>query len=87
MTTEFVPGQKIRADYWTSVYKPQIGEWRSERVFAELEVISPGRAKVIWANLEPAISNRQRFNVSSAASKEHGKVKIISKLDNVEVIE
>ena len=87
MTTEFVPGQKIRATYWTSVYKPQIGEWRSERVFAELEVISPGRAKVIWANLEPAMSNRQRFNVSSAASEEHGKVKIISKLDSVEVIE
>ena len=87
MTTEFVPGQKIRAVYWTSVYKPQIGGWRSERVFAELEVITPGRAKVIWANLEPAFSKRQRFNVSSAASKEHGKVKIISKLDSVEVIE
>ena len=87
MTTEYVPGQKISAVYCTSVYKPNIGGWRSERVFAELEVISPGRAKVIWANLEPAMSNRQRFNVSSAASKEHGKVKIISKLDNVEVIE
>ena len=82
----YTVGQKIRATYWTSVYKPQIGEWRSERVFAELEVITPGRAKVIWANLEPAMSNRQRFNVSSAASKEHGKVKIISKLDSVEVI-
>ena len=87
MTTEYAPGQKIRAVYWTSVYKPQVGEWRSERVFAELEVITPGRAKVIWANLEPAFSKRQRFNVSSAASKEQGKVKIISKLDSVEVIE
>ena len=87
MTTEFVPGQKIRAVYWTSIYKPNIGGWRSERVFAELEVISPGRAKVIWANLDPAMSKRQRFNASSAASKEHGKVKIISKLDSVEVIE
>ena len=83
----YTVGQKIRATYWTGVYKPQIGEWRSERVFAELEVISPGRAKVIWANLEPAMSKRQRFNVSSTASKEHGKVKIISKLDWVEVIE
>ena len=83
----YTVGQKIRATYWTGVYKPQIGEWRSERVFAELEVISPGRAKVIWANLEPAMSKRQRFNVSSTASKEHGKVKIISKLDCVEVIE
>ena len=80
-------GQKIKATYWTGVYKPNIGAWRSERVFAELEVISPGRAKVIWANLEPAMSNRQKFNVSSTAAKERGKVKIISKLDSVEVIE
>ena len=87
MTTEYVPGQKIRAVYWTSVYKPQIGEWRSERVFAELEVITPGKAKVIWANLEPATSNRGKFNVSAAARKEIGAIKIISKLDSVEVIE
>ena len=87
MTTEFVPGQKIRAVYCTGVYKPNIGGWRSERVFAELEVISPGRARVVKAELDPAFSTRQRFNVSSAASKEHGKVKIISKLDSVEVIE
>lgn len=87
MTTEYAPGQKIRAVYCTSVYKPNIGGWRSERVFAELEVISPGRAKVISAELDPAVSNRQRFNVSNAAAKERGKVKIISKLDCVEVIE
>lgn len=83
----YTVGQKIKATYWTGVYKPQIGGWRSERVFAELEVISPGRAKVIWANLEPAMSNRQKFNVSNAAAKEHGKIKIISKLDSVEAIE
>lgn len=87
MTTEYTPGQRISAVYSTSVYKPNIGEWRSERVFAELEVISPGRAKVIWANLDPAMSKRQRFNVSEAAAKEKGKIKIISKLDSVEVIE
>ena len=87
MTTEFVPGQKIRATYWTSVYKPQIGGWRSERVFGELEVISPGKAKVISAELDQAGSHRQSFNVSNAAAKEIGKIKIISKLDSVEVIE
>lgn len=87
MTTEYVPGQKIRAVYWTSVYKPNIGGWRSERVYAELEVISPRRAKVIRANLEPAMSNRQRFSPSYAAANEIGKVKIISGLDSVEVIE
>ena len=80
-------GQRISATYWTSVYKPNIGGWRSEKVFAELEVISPGRARVIYANLNPATSKRQRFNASNAAAKEFGKVKIISKLDSVEVIE
>ena len=83
----YTVGQKIRAVYWTSVYKPQIGGWRSEKVFAELEVITPGRAKVIWANLDPAFSNRQKFNVSAAARKEIGAVKIISRLGNVEVME
>ena len=87
MTTEYVPGQKIRAVYWTSVYKPQIGGWRSERVFAELEVITPGRAKVISAELDQAGSRRQSFNVASNELKQVGCVKIISKLDNVEVIE
>ena len=82
----YTAGQKIKATYWTEVYKPNIGAWRSERAFAELEVISPGKAKVIWANLEPATSNRGKFNVSAAARKEIGAIKIISKLDSVEVI-
>lgn len=84
---KYTVGQKIKATYWTGVYKPNIGGFRSEMVSAELEVISPGMAKVIWANLDPAFSNRQKFNVSAAARKEIGAVKIISKLDNVEVIE
>ena len=87
MTTEYVPGQKISAVYSTGVYKPNIGGWRSERVFAELEVISPGKAKVIYANLDPAMSKRQRFNPSYAAANGIGKIKIISKLDSVEVVE
>ena len=29
MTTEYAPGQKISAVYCTSVYKPNIGEWRT----------------------------------------------------------
>ena len=84
---KYTVGQKIKATYWTGVYKPNISGFRSEMVSAELEVISPGRAKVIWANLDPAFSNRQKFNVSAAARKEIGTVKIISKLGNVEVIE
>ena len=87
MTTEYVLGQRISAVYCTSVYKPNIGGWRSERVFAELEVITPGRAKVIRADIDPAMSKRQRFNPSYAAANEIGKIKIISKLDSVEVIE
>ena len=48
---------------------------------------APGRARVISAELDPANSHRQMFNVLIAAAKEIGKVKIISKLDSVEVIE
>ena len=80
-------GQKIRAVYWIGVYKPSIGGFRTEMVRAELEVISPGRARVIQAYLEPAHSNRQRFNVSYVANKEIGAVKIISRLRDVEVME
>ena len=80
-------GQKIRATYWIGVYKPSIGGFRSEMVSAELEVISPGRAKVVKAELDPAHSKRQWFNASSTASKEIGAIKVISKLGNVEVIE
>ena len=87
MTTEYAPGQKITATYRTSVYKPNIGGWRSEYVSAVLEVISPGKAKVISAELDQAGSRRQSFNVASNELKQVGCVKIISKLDNVEVIE
>ena len=83
----YTVGQKIRATYWIGVYKPNIGGFRSEMVSAELEVISPGRAKVVKAELDPAFSNRQWFNASSTARKEIGAVKIISRLSNVEVIE
>ena len=80
-------GQKIRATYWIGVYKPNIGGFRSEMVSAELEVISPGKAKVVKAELDPAHSNRQWFNSSNVAHEEIGNVKIISRLGNVEVIE
>ena len=83
----YTVGQKIRATYWVGVYKPNIGGFRSEMVSAELEVISPGRAKVIRAQLNPAHSNRQWFNASSTANTEIGAIKNISKLGNVEVIE
>lgn len=83
----YTVGQKIRAAYWIGIYKPNLGGFRSERVSAELEVISPGRAKVVKAELDPAHSNRQWFNASYAASKEIGVVKIISRLSNVEVME
>ena len=83
----YTPGQRISATYWTSVYKPNISGWKSEHVTAVLEVLSPGKAKVISAEMEPAASNRQRFNSSNAACKEIGTVKIISKLNDVKVIE
>ena len=83
----YTVGQKIRAIYWIGVYKPSIGGFRSERVSAELEVISPGRAKVVKAELDSARSNRQWFNVSCAANNQIGAVKLISKLGSIEVIE
>ena len=83
----YTVGQKIRATYWIGVYKPNIGGFRSEMVDAELEVISPGRAKVVKAELDPAFSSRQWFNVSGVAHKEIGAIKIISRLGNVEVME
>ena len=80
-------GQKIRATYWIGVYKPNIGGFRAEMVRAVLEVISPGRAKVVKAELDPAHTNRQWFNASHTAHKEIGVITIISKWGNVEVIE
>ena len=71
----YTVGQKIRATYWIGVYKPNIGGFRSEMVSAELEVISPGRAKVVKAELDPAHSNRQRFNVAYTEEKEIGAIK------------
>ena len=83
----YAVGQKIRATYWVGVYKPSIGGFRTEMVSAELEVISPGRAKVVKAEMDPAFSNRQWFNASGVANKQIGAVKFISRLSNVEVIE
>ena len=83
----YTVGQKIRATYWVGIYKPNIGGFRSEMVSAELEVISPGRAKVVKAELDPAHSNRQWFNASCVANKEIGAIKYISRLGSVEVIE
>ena len=83
----YAVGQKIKATYWIGVYKPNIGGFRAEMVSAELEVISPGRDKVVKAELDPAFSNRQWFNASYAANKQIGAIKYISRLGNVEVIE
>ncbi len=83
---KYTPGQEISATYRTAVYKPRIGGWRQETVNARLEVISPGKARVIIANVGGATSRRQEFNTSGIAAREEGKVKIISKLTNVETI-
>lgn len=83
----YTVGQKIRASYWISVYKPNIGGYRDVRVSAELQVVGPGIARVIQARLDPARSNRQRFNVGYTEGKEIGVIKLINRLWNVEVIE
>jgi len=81
----FSPGMKISAVYYTSVYKSNVSGWRSEKVTAILEVISPGMAIVRSATMEPGGSKRQHYNVAKAEADEIGKKKIISKLDKVEV--
>ena len=72
VTAKYTAGQKISAGYWASIYKPNIGGWRSEYVSAVLEVISPGKAKVISAELDQAGSRRQSFNVASNELKQVG---------------
>ena len=82
----YTPGQRISATYWTSVYMPNLNGWRTAMVFAELEVISPARARVVSASFVKAKSKRQKFNPKYAAANEIGAVKLIGKLDSVKVI-
>lgn len=79
-------GKQIEATYWTGVYKPEIGGYRQERVDAILEVISPGKARVLDAEMEDASSKRQKYNSTGRQRKEVGKIKIISKLDGVKAV-
>ncbi len=78
---KYTAGQTIKAQYRTGVYKPAIGGWRQERVNATLEVISPGKARVLFASIDEPRSKRQRFNVNGIEAREEGKIKLISKLD------
>ncbi len=77
----YTVGQTIKAQYKTAIYKPAIGGWRQERVNATLEVISPGKARVLSASVDEPRSKRQWFNVNGIESREEGKIKLISKLD------
>lgn len=80
-------GQEFYASYWTSVYKPAIRDWRSEYVRAKLVAVSKGKARVIEAEMSEARSKRQRYWVEKAEQNEIGKIKIISKLSILEMIE
>lgn len=86
-SSQYKAGQRIRASYYTGVYKPIIGGWRSEWVNATLEVISPGKAKVISCEMDQADSKRQRYNITGNIAKQIGTVKLIVKLHGVEIIE
>lgn len=83
----YTPGQRISATYWVKAFKPYMDEWSPERVTAVLEVLSPGKARVISAEMEPATSRRQIYAMPSYRDRQIGKVKLISKLDSVKVIE
>jgi hypothetical protein len=78
---EYTVGQTIKAQYRTGVYKPVIGAWRQEWVNATLEVISPGKARVLFASVDKPRSKRQWFNSYGIEEREKGKIKLISKLE------
>lgn len=86
MAEKIEKGTKLKATYYTSVYKFNLSGFRSEKVEATLVALSPGKAKVVKASMAKAGSKRQEYNVSRAEYEEIGKTKIISKLSNVKIM-
>lgn len=84
---DLVPGQKYSAHYYTSVYKPNIGGWREERVNVIVEAISAKRVKVIdCEGGKYSGSKRQHYNPDGIARREIGKVKLASSLYSIEEV-
>ena len=77
-------GQRIEAEYVTSVYKSGASGWRPEPVKAVLEVISPRRAMVVSASMKKAGSKRQYYDVQSAEKSEVGRTKYIASLRHIQ---
>lgn len=84
MKTAYKIGTVIKAWYWTGVYA-RCG-WRTRGVSATLKVISAGKAEVLSADMDQADSNRQKFNVFGTEQREIGKRKIISCLNDIEIV-
>ena len=82
--TTYKIGTIIKAQYWTGVYA-RCG-WRTRGVVATLKVISAGKAEVLTADMEQADSNRQKYNVCGTERREVGRRKIISCLNDVEIV-
>lgn len=76
-------GDRVKATYNTSVYKPNLGGWRTETVEATLVAVSPKRFKVVSADMKAAGSKRQSYNVTAAKNMEVGKTKLLSSLHDV----
>lgn len=87
MASAYSKGMTIKAGYWTSVYKAQIGGWRQEWVDAVLEVVSPGMAVVKSASMSEAGSHRQQYHVAGVEAREVGAKKRISSLSDVQIVE
>ncbi len=68
----------LECTYYTSVFKPAIGGWRQEKVWAAVEFISPKMVKVVDARMEDADSRRQAFSATRRAQEEIGKKKRLS---------
>ena len=80
-------GTQITAEYLIGVYKPGVPGYRSEIVFATLEIISGHMARVISADMEPATSNRQRYNTVQCSKFEIGKRKRFTSLFHMKTLD
>lgn len=80
-------GTQITAEYLIGVYKPGIPGYRSEIVFATLEIIPGSMARVISADMRVASSNRQRYNTTQCAKFEIGKRKRFMSLFHIKTLD
>ena len=77
--------KKIKADYTTGVYKPNLSAWRTEIVSAILQQVSPKSYLVtdVTSITGHGGSKRQDFYTNPIEKREKGKIKRHSSLFNI----